>query len=314
MRYLELVADRLGEGAGRLRHLRRRDRRCSSWAVAAIVGLAWALHRRWRPPRPAWSWRPRDVPALRVVHGARRGPPDGSRRSVLRRRSGRCSARHVAGRRDGPGRRRPGRRAGRHGARGARRQAAGRDRGDPPARRPHHRAAGRARRVPVGLVLEPGCPETSAIQADLDTAIADEHVPVRHPRAGDTVTRSATFVSTFFLPTAAGSGRTPTRTTTRSSSCCTTARTPCCSGGEPEQPAQQVLLDAQAPLHAELLKVPHHGAATSLPEFFQAVDADLAVISVGQPNDYGHPVQSTLDAIRRPVPRSGAPTSTATSS
>jgi competence protein ComEC len=51
------------------------------------------------------------------------------------------------------------------------------------------------------------------------------------------------------------------------------------------------------PLHAELLKVPHHGAATSLPAFFQAVDADVAVICVGQPNDYGHPVPSTLQAI-----------------
>ena len=45
-------------------------------------------------------------------------------------------------------------------------------------------------------------------------------------------------------------------------------------GGEPEQPAQQVLLDEHAPIHAEVLKVPHHGAATSLPEFFQAVDAE----------------------------------------
>ncbi len=43
-------------------------------------------------------------------------------------------------------------------------------------------------RVPVGLVLEPGCPGTSAIQTDLDTAIADEHVPVRYPRAGDSIT------------------------------------------------------------------------------------------------------------------------------
>ena len=68
-------------------------------------------------------------------------------------------------------------------------------------------------------------------------------------------------------------------------------------GGEPEEPAQQLLLDEHAPLHAELLKVPHHGAATSLPEFFQAVDAELAVICVGQPNDYGHPVPSTLQAI-----------------
>ena len=42
--------------------------------------------------------------------------------------------------------------------------------------------------------------------------------------------------------------------------------------------------------------MPHHGAATSLPAFFQAVQAQVAVVSVG-PNDYGHPVPATLDAI-----------------
>ncbi len=65
---------------------------------------------------------------------------------------------------------------------------------------------------------------------------------------------------------------------------------------EPEEPAQQALLDAGVDLQADVLKVPHHGAATSLPAFFQAVQAQVAVVSVG-PNDYGHPVPATLDAI-----------------
>ncbi len=43
-------------------------------------------------------------------------------------------------------------------------------------------------RVPVGMLLQPGCPDTSAIQADLDQAIADEGVPERNPRAGDVFT------------------------------------------------------------------------------------------------------------------------------
>jgi competence protein ComEC len=57
------------------------------------------------------------------------------------------------------------------------------------------------------------------------------------------------------------------------------------------------MLDADADLGAELFKVPHHGAATSLPAFFEAVGAELAVVSVG-PNDYGHPVPSVLDDLR----------------
>ena len=45
--------------------------------------------------------------------------------------------------------------------------------------------------LPIGLVLEPGCPDTSSMQADLDTAINTEHIPVRYPRVGDTFTVGA---------------------------------------------------------------------------------------------------------------------------
>jgi competence protein ComEC len=150
-------------------------------------------------------------------------------------------------------------------------------------------------REQVGLVLEPGCPDTSAIQADLDEAIADEHVPVRYPRAGQTI--SVGDVSLDVLsPDRCWTG---TNSDANNDSLVILLRyreDTVLLGGEPEQPAQQVLLDEHAPLQAELLKVPHHGAATSLPEFFQAVDAQIAVISVG-PNDYGHPVPTTLQAI-----------------
>jgi competence protein ComEC len=51
-------------------------------------------------------------------------------------------------------------------------------------------------------------------------------------------------------------------------------------------------------LSADVLKVPHHGAATSDPSWLESIGADLAVISVG-PNDYGHPAQWVLDLLRR---------------
>jgi competence protein ComEC len=41
-------------------------------------------------------------------------------------------------------------------------------------------------------------------------------------------------------------------------------------------------------LRADVLKVPHQGAATSDPGWLDAMGSDLAVISVG-PNEYGHP-------------------------
>ena len=151
-------------------------------------------------------------------------------------------------------------------------------------------------RVPVGLVLEPGCPDTSAIQTDLDVAIADEQVPVRYPRAGDSFTVGDLRLDVM-SPDRCWTGTNSDPNNDSLVIMLHYREDTVLFGGEPEQPAQQVLLDELAPIHAELLKVPHHGAATSLPEFFQAVDAELAVISVGQPNDYGHPVPSTLQAI-----------------
>ena len=151
-------------------------------------------------------------------------------------------------------------------------------------------------RFPVGLVLEPGCPDTSSIQADLDTAIDVEHTPVRYPRVGDTVTVGAVRLDVL----------SPDRCWVDTNSdpnndslviLLSYREDTVLFGGEPEQPAQQEMLDEHEPVHAELMKVPHHGAATSLPSFFQAVDAEVAVISVG-PNRYGHPVPSTIRTIQ----------------
>jgi competence protein ComEC len=49
-------------------------------------------------------------------------------------------------------------------------------------------------------------------------------------------------------------------------------------------------------LRADVLKVPHQGAATSDTEWLRGVGADLAVISVG-PNDFGHPVDWVIATL-----------------
>ena len=50
-------------------------------------------------------------------------------------------------------------------------------------------------------------------------------------------------------------------------------------------------------LDVDVLKVPHHGGGTSVPELFDAVHAEVAVVSVGVDNDYGHPNADIVDAI-----------------
>jgi competence protein ComEC len=67
--------------------------------------------------------------------------------------------------------------------------------------------------------------------------------------------------------------------------------------GDIELLAQGDLLASGIDLHAEVLKVPHHGSRFSLPQFLAAVAPRLALISVGAGNSYGHPSKSTVDSL-----------------
>lgn len=51
-------------------------------------------------------------------------------------------------------------------------------------------------------------------------------------------------------------------------------------------------------LRADVLKVPHQGAATSDAEWLSAVGSDVAVISVG-PNQFGHPEEWVIELLAR---------------
>jgi len=53
-----------------------------------------------------------------------------------------------------------------------------------------------------------------------------------------------------------------------------------------------------ADLAADVLKVPHHGSAYQDEAFLDAVDARVAVISVGQDNSYGHPAPALVERLR----------------
>ena len=71
--------------------------------------------------------------------------------------------------------------------------------------------------------------------------------------------------------------------------------------GDAERGEEQWLLrrDSMA-LHADVLKVGHHGSVTSsTAEFVHAVAPRLALVSVGAGNSYGHPSQSVLRTLAR---------------
>ena len=66
--------------------------------------------------------------------------------------------------------------------------------------------------------------------------------------------------------------------------------------GDVEPTAQRALrrtLDGPV----DVLKVPHHGSAHQDPELFALARPRLALVSVGEDNDYGHPAASTVAAL-----------------
>ncbi len=68
--------------------------------------------------------------------------------------------------------------------------------------------------------------------------------------------------------------------------------------GDAEAPIEQAML-AEPGLGSTLLKVGHHGSITSTrPEFFSRVAPQLAVISCGLRNRYGHPREEVLEELQ----------------
>lgn len=152
-------------------------------------------------------------------------------------------------------------------------------------------------RVPVSLLLQPGCPDDSALNADLQQAITDEGVAVRTPRTGETLTVGDLRIDVL------GPDRCWSGTNSDPNNDSVFLRVSLGDDvvlftGDAEDVAQEALISSGVDLRADVLKVPHHGGATSSLDLFPAVSAQVAVVQVGQPNDYGHPVPQILEAIQ----------------
>jgi competence protein ComEC len=67
--------------------------------------------------------------------------------------------------------------------------------------------------------------------------------------------------------------------------------------GDAELAAQADLLAAHLDLHADVLKMPHHGSRYTSAEFLAAVAPRAVLVSVGAGNRYGHPNVALLEAL-----------------
>jgi len=70
--------------------------------------------------------------------------------------------------------------------------------------------------------------------------------------------------------------------------------------GDAETETEDLMMRSADTLHAQVLKVGHHGSryATSA-RFLDAVAPEAAIISSGAENRYGHPAEQTLDRLRK---------------
>jgi competence protein ComEC len=152
-------------------------------------------------------------------------------------------------------------------------------------------------RIPVGVLLEPGCASDSLDLETLLDAARAEGVPVQYPRAGQTITVGDLRLEVL-APASCWEGTESDANNDSLVIVASIGEDTVLLTGDAEQPAQELLLERPGLLVADVLKVPHHGGATSLPEFFQAVQAEVCVVSAGQPNPYGHPTPEALGWMR----------------
>ena len=68
--------------------------------------------------------------------------------------------------------------------------------------------------------------------------------------------------------------------------------------GDMERTAERDLVESGIDLEADVLKVGHHGSATSSSYIFlRAVNPEYSIISCGQDNDYGHPHEEPMSRL-----------------
>jgi len=68
--------------------------------------------------------------------------------------------------------------------------------------------------------------------------------------------------------------------------------------GDVQKSAEKKLAEGENNLDSDILKVAHHGSKNSnSKEFVEKVSPEIAVISVGKGNSYGHPHQEVLDIL-----------------
>jgi competence protein ComEC len=144
-----------------------------------------------------------------------------------------------------------------------------------------------AGRIPIGEVWARVQPNETVASTELVGTLARSGVPVVEPPVGEVYRLGALTLAVDGPPRQYASSNDQSIVLT-----VTGPERSMLLAGDIETYAQADL----GHLRADVLKVPHHGAGTSDPDWLEGVGAEMAVISVGA-NDFGHPVPWVINEL-----------------
>jgi len=145
----------------------------------------------------------------------------------------------------------------------------------------------------VRNVLDPGVPEASSAYLAFLERVDDEHAAWVQATTGDVLAIDDVELRVLWPPPGAREGANETSLSFRLA---VGGFAYVNTGDAPVETERAILARTpRAELHAQLLKLGHHGSRTSSSiEWLRAVDPTIAVVSLGRDNRYGHPHAVTL--------------------
>jgi beta-lactamase superfamily II metal-dependent hydrolase len=150
---------------------------------------------------------------------------------------------------------------------------------------------------PVGQVLDAGLPHPSPLYEHFLETIDRNNIPYRVAEQGQTIEIDPALQISVLSPPAQRFGDDPnTNSVVLRISC---GMVDFLMTGDLVGEGEDALVRSSYPLDAEVLKVAHHGSSSSTsPAFLTRVRPEMAVISVGEDNPYGHPHGETMDLLK----------------
>jgi competence protein ComEC len=151
-------------------------------------------------------------------------------------------------------------------------------------------------RFPVGKVLDSGIPSSSSLYEHFLETVDDRNIPYIAAERGKTIDIDPSLRILVLSPPEKQIGddiNTNSIVLRISYGTVNLLYT-----GDATTDAEEVMVKAGYPLDADVIKVGHHGSSSSSSAaFLYRVDPEVAVISLGKDNEYGHPHRETLERL-----------------